>query len=155
MPTNSEVLKNFHPYNNQVEIGQDTDFVGIRNVVLSSKLSDEHIESTSKWYVIRNPDNNIVACMGLEPRNDYVYIQSLAVEKSYRRQGLAKKLVQQAMDNDVKTGQTLIALTLFWNKTIYEKLGFTAMEAAPIKAKDDVGARPKHKHCMALGRFNL
>lgn len=151
----SEILKNPYPYNNQIEIGQDTDFAGIRNVVLSAKLSDEHIESTSKWYIIRNPNDTIIACMGLEPRNDYVYIQSLAVEKSYRRQGLAKKLIQQAMVNDVKPGQTLIALTLFWNRTVYEKLGFTMMDAAPIKIKDDVGARPKHKHCMALGRFNL
>lgn len=135
-----------------VFLAEEKDMPEISSLIEAVKLSTEHMEETSKWYGIRNELGQLIACMGLAWRGDFVYIQSLSVDKAFRKQGNARRLVDRAFAEDLKKGETLIALTLFWNKKIYEKLGFQQMNAAEIKKRDDIAALPKHLHCMALGK---
>jgi N-acetylglutamate synthase-like GNAT family acetyltransferase len=98
----------------------------------------------------QEPEGSLVGCMGLERRGTNVYIQSMSVAVDHRLQGISRLLVDYAYDNYVGHGDRLVALTLFWNKKVYEKLGFELADARQIKNADDVGAKQKHKYCMAL-----
>lgn len=130
----------------------ERDLADVRTLIEAVGLSSAHMGEVYKWYGIRNEMGWLIACMGLARRGEYVYIQSLSVDKAFRKQGLARRLVERALAEDVKKDETLIALTLFWNKNVYEKLGFQKMNAAEIKKRDDIAAQARHVHCMAFGK---
>lgn len=128
------------------------DMPEISSLIKVVGLSTEYMDESEIWYGIRNELGWLIACMGLVRRGTYVYIQSLSVDKAFRKQGFARRLVDHAFAQHVHPRETLVALTLFWNKNVYEKLGFTQMNAAEIKKRDDIAAQPRHLHCMALGK---
>lgn len=134
------------------------DEVGLRNykdeimsLVESVGLNSGDIDKADVWLGLRLGDK-LLGCMALERRGDLVYIQSLAVDKRYRRQGIARALVGTGFENYLSSGDTMVALTLFWNIKVYESMGFHKVDAAEMKKRDDVAGREKHKHCVALVR---
>ena len=123
----------------------------IKEVVAGSKLSTEGIENHDIGWVVEDGNGRVVGYIGLERRENYVYIQSLAVRRECRYGGIGSKLVEKAY-NFLEKGDVLIALTLFWNNDFYVKCGFKKLIAKEVKMHDDVGGRRKHKYCTAWGR---
>lgn len=121
----------------------------IVDLVRAVKLSPDYVDSADVWfgYTI---GGKLVSCMALERRGELVHIQSLSTDKEYRRRGLAKALVDKAYDEYLGSGDTLVALTLFWNIGVYEKMGFHKVDAPEMKKRDDVAGRTKHKYCVAM-----
>ncbi|KKU09369.1 MAG: hypothetical protein UX13_C0042G0005 [Candidatus Woesebacteria bacterium GW2011_GWB1_45_5] len=125
-----------------------------RQIVLlieSVKLSPEYIKKADVWLGCVTEDK-LVGCMALERRNGLVHIQSLSVEKEHRRNGIARSLVDSGFENYLVQGDIMVALTLFWNIKVYERMGFHRVNAAEMKKRDDVAGREKHKYCVALVR---
>jgi len=121
----------------------------IVEVIEGAKLSAKFAEYGERW-VTYWVEGKMVGCVTFERRDRLVHLQSLAVDKRNRRMGVARELVGYVFDNYVNSGEALTALTLFWNVKIYEKMGFTRVDAAEMKRVDDVAGREKHKHCAAL-----
>ena len=121
----------------------------IVGVIEGAKLSAAYAEHGERW-VTYWVEGKMVGCVTIERRDKLVHLQSLSVDKNHRRMGIARELVEYVFDNYVDQGEALTALTLFWNVKIYEKLGFTRVDAAEMKKVDDVAGREKHKHCAAL-----
>jgi N-acetylglutamate synthase-like GNAT family acetyltransferase len=124
----------------------------IKAVVENSGLSTEDIDSHDTGWVVQNQANEIVGYSGIERRGSNVYLQSLAVEKKYRKCGIGRRLVEEAYKH-IDLGDTLIALTLFWNNDFYRECGFEKLDAKKIKTLDDVAGRVKHKYCVAWGKI--
>lgn len=119
------------------------------DLVRRCKLSTEYLE-VDYPRLVAVMDGSIVAYSAF-PRQDnsnWVYIQSLCVDPSYRRRGIAGQLLDYQRDL-LKSDDVLIALTLFWNKKIYEGLGFKQANARELKV-GSIGGRQKHLHCMGL-----
>ncbi len=123
----------------------------IKEVVENAKLSTEDIDKYDTGWVVENPEGLIIGYAGVERRGNNVYLQSLAVDKEYRKCGIGRRLVDEAF-NHLNPGDTLIALTLFWNNNFYRGCGFEKMDAKATKILDDVAGRVKHKYCVAWGR---
>jgi N-acetylglutamate synthase-like GNAT family acetyltransferase len=123
----------------------------IKAIVENSGLSTEDIDNYNADWVVQNQAGEIIGYSGVERRGENVYLQSLTVEKKYRKCGIGRRLVEEAY-NYIDVGDTLIALTLFWNNDFYRKCGFEKLDAKKIKIRDDVAGRVKHKYCVAWGK---
>jgi len=121
----------------------------IVGVIEGAKLSAKYAEYGERW-VTYWVEGRMVGCVTIERRDKLIHLQSLSVDNNHRKMGIARELVEYVFDNYVDQGEALTALTLFWNVKIYEKLGFTRVNAAEMKKADDVAGREKHKHCAAL-----
>jgi ribosomal protein S18 acetylase RimI-like enzyme len=124
----------------------------ITSLVNSCKLSTEYLDKGERWWLVQK-NRTPIGCITIETRDNLVHIQSLCVDPNYRRQGIAKALVDKVFDQAVKKEQTLIAMTLFWNNKIYKAMDFELLPTE-FKTFDDVGAREKHKYCTVLGKRN-
>lgn len=142
--------RNISPHPLEVkEISLKTNRDNITTLISSVGLSSEFVDNADVW-LGSTVDSELVGCMALERRGDLVHIQSLSTDKGYRKQGIAKSLVNIGFKNYLKPGDTMVALTLFWNIEIYERMGFHKVNAAEMKKKDDVAGREKHKYCVAM-----
>lgn len=133
-----------------IRFGSESDLQEVTKLVSACKLSTEYLGQDSPLLVTER-DGLIVATMALPRRDNRVHIQSLSVHPYFRRQGLAREIIDHGF-NMLQPGDELVALTLFWNKEFYFKVGFEMADAAAMKKADDIGQRKKHRHCMALIR---
>ena len=122
----------------------------IHSLIQTCKLSTDHIETGEQWLVIRDKDR-IIGCVTYETRGALVHIQSLCTHPDNRGQGVARSLIDHTFEHVVRDGQTLIAMTLFWNNPFYRHLGFDHLPA-DTKKGDDVGRREKHRFCTVWGK---
>lgn len=134
------------------EIDLKTDRDKVVSLIESVGLSPEFVDDGDVWLGC-TMEGKLVGCMAFERRGDLVHIQSLSTHKEYRKRGIAKSLVTKTFDEYLKPGDTLVALTLFWNIEVYERMGFHKVNAAEMKKKDDVAGREKHKYCVAMIRI--
>ena len=109
----------------------------IRHILETSDLHHQDISSSQLQHFLIVKDENtttLAGVVGLEQKNDVGLLRSLAVVKSYRRQGLAiqlvKKIEEYARSQKVAT---LYLLTLtaeaFFTKRGYQK---TDRKSAPL-----------------------
>lgn len=127
----------------------------IETLIQNGKLSPEDAFRYEGWRVARMiGDQAIIGCVGFEREREgdtnNIYMQSLVVEKSLRRNnGIGRQLTDNLYDRAIQQGESLVALTLFWNNEFYQKLGFERIDAKAIKAQDEIAGREKHKYCTA------
>lgn len=133
-----------------IRFGSEADLPEIRKLVTLCRLSTDNLQQ-DKPRLVTETDGLVVATMALPRRGNRVHIQSLSVHPDYRRQGLARDLIDFGFDT-LDLGDQLAALTLFWNNAFYLRIGFTKVDAAEMKRADDIGRRPKHKYCTAFIR---
>ncbi len=136
-----------------IRVAVERDLPDMERLVASVRLSTKRVRDADVWLICRGVEGELIGCSGPERRGSYVYGQSLAVAKEHRRQVIARTLIEYGFDHYLCSGDMRVVLTLFWNKKMYERLGFRQTGASAIKAADDVGSRPKHRHCMALIRI--
>ena len=123
----------------------------IKEMVKSTGLSTDDIDNYETDWVVENQTGEIIGYSGIERRGNNVYLQSLAVKRNYRGWSIGRKLVEKAFEY-IDEGDSLIALTLFWNNGFYRKCGFKMLNAKEIKKLDDVAGKSKHKYCVAWGK---
>lgn len=125
----------------------------VSSLIERGKLSPDGIQDYEGWLVARQVGSEALAgCVGYETRGSNVYMESLVVDPAHRRQGLGKQLTDLLFTDTLQNGQTLVALTLFWNNRFYENIGFKRADAKVIKAADDIGGRTKHRYCTTWTR---
>jgi N-acetylglutamate synthase-like GNAT family acetyltransferase len=122
----------------------------IIELIQSCKLSADYSHLGETWFIVKK-DNKIIGCASIETRENLVHIQSLSVSEDMRKKGIARSLVETIYKKCVNPGQTLIAMTLFWNNPIYRSLGFEHLDPS-LKKEDDIGGREKHKYCVVWGK---
>lgn len=78
-----------------------------------------------------------------------VYMQSLVVDRAFRKQGIGRLLSNALYEDVVNPGEQLVALARFWNNDFFQKLGFYKVNPREIKEQDAIAGREKHKYCTA------
>jgi N-acetylglutamate synthase-like GNAT family acetyltransferase len=126
----------------------------IRELVKSVGLETEHLDLAERFYLKKDENRVLIGCVGIEKRKSNIYLQSLAVDKQRRREGIGHELINTVFDS-LEEGEILIGLTLFWNNEFYQKCGFEKLDAEEIKQQDDIAGRTKHKYCTAWGKRKL
>lgn len=126
----------------------------IEAFIRQGKLNPEDAPLCDGWLVARELGSAALnGCVGFERETDgntnNIYMQSLVVEKSLRRQnGIGRRLTNELFETVVSPGESLVALTQFWNNG-FEKLGFERVDAKEIKAQDTIAGREKYKYYSA------
>ncbi|MFQ3613337.1 MAG: GNAT family N-acetyltransferase [Cyanobacteriota bacterium] len=82
-----------------------------------------------------------------DPRGDSAYISDLFVEASYRRQGIGRRLLQEAEASAQSRGATLIRVGVLAGnlraRRLYEELGFVPYHIQLVKPLSSRTARPE------------
>jgi len=99
----------------------------VENGILLYRSKDE-IASSINSYILIEVDNQIIASAFLEIYNSNLCeIRSLLVDKNYRRQGLAKKIILRLIDNAVNIGLSKV-IVLTYMREIFDSLDFIELD---------------------------
>jgi N-acetylglutamate synthase-like GNAT family acetyltransferase len=135
-------------YKIEISEAKDSDFEEIEKIVVSVKLPVDSFKNYERMLIAKYKDK-MIGCVGMERRENRVYLESLAVLKSYQKYGVSIPLLNGIFDF-MNEGDRLIAYSMFWNNNYYKHIGFKRLDPK-IKQADDIGKKEKHKKCTAYG----
>ncbi len=126
----------------------------IESLIRAGKLSPEDAPGYDGWLVARELGSRaLIGCVGYEREAEgdasNVYMQSLVVDRAYRKQGIGRLLSNALYEDVINPGEQLVALARFWNNDFFQKLGFYKVNPREIKEQDAIAGREKHKYCTA------
>ena len=122
-------LMTIDDYEKVYELWKSCAGMGLNNLDDSKEGIEKFLERNPDTCFVADVDNNIVGVIivGNDGRRGYIY--HTAVNPQYRKQGIAKSLVDTAMTALQKTGINKAALVVFDRNEIgndfWEKMGFT------------------------------
>jgi amino-acid N-acetyltransferase len=100
-------------------------------------------------FAIFERDEKVVGCVGLSIIwADLAEVRSLAVDETYRGQGIGKALVNWCVD-EARRLQIRKVMSLTYEQAFFAKLGFVVVEkdTLPLKVWSDCVRCPKNDHC--------
>ncbi len=100
-------------------------------------------------FAVFERDGKVVGCVALGLIwADLAEVRSLAVDDNYRGQGIGKALVQWCIA-DARRLEIRKLMSLTYEKTFFEKLGFKVVEkdTLPLKVWSDCVKCPKNDNC--------
>jgi amino-acid N-acetyltransferase len=108
---------------------------------------DDEVATNIRSYIAIEKDNKFIAIGALHIYSKELgEIRSLAVDKSYQRQGLGKKIVMELEKEAKKLGLTKL-LTLTYQKEFFESLGFIEIP------KEEVPSQKVWSDCIKCPHF--
>jgi len=122
-------LMTIDDYEKVYELWKSCAGMGLNNLDDSKEGIEKFLKRNPDTCFVADVDNNIVGVIivGNDGRRGYIY--HTAVNPQYRKQGIAKSLVDTAMTALQKTGINKAALVVFDRNEIgndfWEKMGFT------------------------------
>ena len=122
-------LMTINDYEKVYELWKSCAGMGLNNLDDSKEGVEKFLERNPDTCFVADVDNNIVGVIivGNDGRRGYIY--HTAVNPQYRKQGIAKSLVDTAMTALQKIGINKAALVVFDRNEIgndfWEKMGFT------------------------------
>ncbi len=116
-------------------------------------MSSEYLWDFDVWLTVRDMGGALIGCDALERRSKLLHGHSLAVRKDHRKQGIARAIIEHGFIHYMDSGDTRVVFTHFYNKKMYERMGFTMADKAHYAHLDDIGARELHRSTMVLIRI--
>lgn len=97
----------------------------INRLIVEAKISDPLDELPSTFWFVRK-DGRIVGCVGGEFISDDAFVaQHLAVDKSYRKQGIGMTLFNHMVEHAIENGATTVSfITMYYHFRRFKKHGF-------------------------------
>ena len=135
-----------------VALAQKRDLKKIHTILRGAKLSTN---LTRCRYVLKAvKDYRIVGAIGLEFWGDFVSLRALVVDRKFRRQGVGRSLVIQALQlAKLQSTTGIYAYTLFWNMRFFSSCGFARVPktSAPTEvAASAVYHHPHYRYCCLM-----
>ena len=135
-----------------VALAQKRDLKKIHNLLRNAKLSTNLTKCT---YVLKAvSDYRIIGAIGVEFWGDFVSLRALTVDRNFRRQGVGKALVLQALQlAKLQSATGIYAYTLFWNMRFFSSCGFARVPktSAPTEvAASAVYHYPHYRYCCLM-----
>src|SRR3989304_5807655 len=110
-----------------VEQAYANDVPAIQAILRSGNLSDNF--SQCRFVLKAFTPDGIIGGIGLEFWDGFVSLRGLIVAKEFKRQGVGKALVAEAVDLCRRTGAAgIYAYTLFWNQRFFYACGITSID---------------------------
>ena len=135
-----------------VEQAYANDVPAIQEILRSGKLSDNF--SQCRFVLKASSQGQIIGGIGIEFWDGLVSLRGLIVAKEFKRQGVGKALVAEAVELCRRTGAAgIYAYTLFWNQRFFYACGFVRVSKenapAPVAASADFHY-PHYKYCCLM-----
>src|SRR3972149_8114110 len=135
-----------------VEQAYANDIPAIQEILRSGNLSDNF--SQCRFVLKAFTPDGIIGGIGLEFWDGFVSLRGLIVAKEFKRQGVGKALVAEAVKLCQRTGaEGIYAYTMFWNPRFFSACGFARIDKplapAPIAASADFHY-PHYKYCCLM-----
>ena len=136
-----------------VEQAYANDVPAIQAILRSGNLSDNFSQCR---FVLKaeRVEGKIIGGIGIEFWNGSVSLRGLIVAKEFKRQGVGKVLVAEAVKLCQRTGaEGIYAYTMFWNQRFFYACGFARIDKplapAPVAASADFHY-PHYKYCCLM-----
>ncbi|ERK56087.1 acetyltransferase, GNAT family [Gemella bergeri ATCC 700627] len=104
----------------------------------NQELLYENIRSENILQLIAKDNDKIIGTMNVIMKTDFFEVDNLYVAKKYRRQGVAKHLLNYAVLNMRKENVVLVADSNDTPKYMYEKLGFKKISKQDFYLKSNI-----------------
>lgn len=99
---------------------------------------DRHLELILRGFslVAEQPGHGIIAFLNGERTSDGLHLWQIAVHQDYQRQGIGRRLFEEARRIAAQHGIRSLTLTTFrdvpWNQTYYRRLGFSTLQETSL-----------------------
>ncbi len=104
----------------------ESDFSAIRALVRASHINPTGLK-WARFVIAELPDGKLIACGQIKPHSDgSVEIASIAVQPDYRKQGIARAIIENLMSD---APRPLHLICRFELGVLYEKFGFYPVQA--------------------------
>lgn len=135
-----------------VQLAGPEDLSAIEELLKCGNLSTEL--SKCRYILKACLGGSIAGAIGLEFWGDYVSLRALIVDKRFRRSGIGRALVRQAIELAEKDRALgVYAYTLFWNIRFFQSAGFERVDKTSVPEEVKESARfhhPHYKHCCVM-----
>ncbi|OGC38242.1 hypothetical protein A2155_02880 [candidate division WWE3 bacterium RBG_16_52_45] len=135
-----------------VEQAYANDIPAIQEILRADNLSDNF--SQCRFVLKASSQDRIIGGIGIEFWDGFVSLRGLIVAKEFKRQGVGKALVAEAVKLCQRTGaEGIYAYTMFWNQRFFYTRGFARVpkESAPAGvASSAVFHFPHYRPCCLM-----
>ncbi len=95
-------------------------------------LTDDLLLPGTRYWIVQTANGDIAACAGMELGEDAILFRSLAVYEAYRREGLALRLIQQALDEAKAAGKHHAYCFSTRAANYFQRIGFSEVTVAQL-----------------------
>ncbi|MCR8558297.1 GNAT family N-acetyltransferase [Mucilaginibacter sp. BJC16-A38] len=104
-------------------------------LLAAEKLPTDDLPKTLENFVVTTQEEDLTGVIGLELYGDYALLRSLAVNKNYRNQGIAGKLLQQVEELATSKGIKAIYLLTETAPAYFSSKGYDTITRTDVPAK--------------------
>ncbi|MCA0456575.1 MAG: GNAT family N-acetyltransferase [Chloroflexi bacterium] len=131
---------------------QSRDYNRILNLIQHVTLLTEGILAAgTRYWVVETASGELAACAGLEFGSDAVLFRSLAVYEAYRGDGLARRLIDHALNEAQAEGYHHAYCFSTRAADYFSRLGFREVPVAQLAAA--LPDAPQVKHFAMIGKL--
>ncbi len=133
----------------------EADVPFIKSLLIEAKLASEGIDDQWKMFVVARDGSKVIGCGGSEPYQFAAIIRSIAVDPSYRKQGIGRRIVRQLIDRLASRGLREFYLLTVDGEEYFRKRGFKTIDRDEVHpqilaSRQFSGECPDSAVCMRL-----
>ncbi|MCI0417048.1 arsenic resistance N-acetyltransferase ArsN2 [bacterium] len=115
-----------------VRFAKPEDFEDIRNLLKSTQLPFEDVETGNGHFLLAKREDQLVGCVGLQIYGDDGLLRSLVVNENERSQGLGKVLTQEILEYALRLNLRKIYLLTTTADGFFAKRGFVRTDRTSV-----------------------
>lgn len=132
-----------------IHLAQTTDYDRIIGLLEHVKLlTDDILAPETRYWMAQTETGEVAACAGMELGEDAILFRSLAVYENYRGEGLALRLIQNALDEAKVTNRRHAYCFSIRAADYFLRIGFTEVPVSLL-----VNALPNVPQVVRFGKI--
>lgn len=133
----------------------ERDVPAIKDLLVASDLPTAGVDEHWRTFIVARDGDRIVGCGGAEAYQFAALIRSVAVDPTYRSQGLGRRMVRQLLDRLASRGLREFYLLTTTAEAYFKKRGFKTIDRDEVhpqllSSREFQDACPSSATCMRL-----
>ena len=133
----------------------ERDVPAIKDLLVASDLPTAGVDEHWRTFIVARDGDRIVGCGGAEAYQFAALIRSIAVDPTYRSQGLGRRMVRQLLDRLASRGLREFYLLTTTAEAYFKKRGFKTIDRDEVhpqllSSREFQDACPSSATCMRL-----
>lgn len=138
-----------------ISAATERDIPAIKDLLVASDLPTAGVDEHWRTFIVAREGDRIVGCGGAEAYQFAALIRSIAVEPTYRSQGLGRRIVRQLLDRLASRGLREFYLLTTTAEAYFKKRGFKTIDRDEVhpqllSSREFQDACPSSATCMRL-----
>ena len=139
----------------RISAASEADVPFIKSLLSQANLATDEVDGQWKMFVVARDGTKVVGCGGSEPYQFAAIIRSIAVDPTYRKQGIGRRLVRQLIDRLASRGLREFYLLTTDGEEYFRKRGFKTIDRDEVHpqvlaSRQFQGECPDSAICMRL-----